>query len=104
MECETVEMSAANVGKLRKLVADMRARVDPRYSPDQWMKLCNDIEACLPKKVEAEKPGAGEKKPAAFEDTLRGLGGMIGAGLGLAFANNRGEPQNVTVYVTCNGK
>lgn len=43
-------------------------------------------------------------KPKTAEDVMRGLGGLLGAGLGLALAGNQGEPPNVTVYVTCNGK
>ena len=98
---KTVTIPAESVGRLRKLIADMRTHMagsaeEAWYTPDKWRELCNDLEACL--------PGAPEEKPKTTEDALRGLGGMIGAGLGLAMANGRGVTPNVTVYVTCNGK
>ena len=99
---------AENVGRLRKLIAEMRMHMsgpamDARYTPAKWRELCDDLEACLPGVPEG-KPTAPEEKPNTTEDALRGLGGMIGAGLGLAMSNGRGELPNVTVYVTCNGK
>lgn len=71
MEGETAEMPAANVGRLRQLVAGMRAQTGQWYTTDQWTKLCDDIEECLPKEAEAEKP-------VASDDTMYRLGSMIG--------------------------